>query len=266
MSRDDLLDGREFAVLSDIHGNALALEAALTRIRNASIDRVVILGDLFTYGCNPLEVIDLLESADRDLMMISGNHDEMYPSGGDAYLAGLPDFIRESVRWTRGVLQGRRIALDLAPELEAGPILFAHANPFGFGDWTYMNGGPAIAEAAGTLQARGKRAGVFGHTHRARISIVTADGVVEEHDPAATSIAFDAPFRAAVINAGSVGQPRGTGASMLIARASEQGLECRVEELEYDVDAHVRAILTSEMSALTRKRLADFFRREPTSA
>ena len=48
------------AVISDIHGNADALEYALDEIKLLVPDVTIILGDILTYGCEPLEVLDVL--------------------------------------------------------------------------------------------------------------------------------------------------------------------------------------------------------------
>lgn len=63
----------KFAAISDIHGNALALEAVLADIRGQGIDDIVNLGDHFS---GPLEVgrtADILTGL--DLVSVCGNHD-----------------------------------------------------------------------------------------------------------------------------------------------------------------------------------------------
>lgn len=62
-----------FAVLADIHGNALALEAVLADIRAAGINRIVNLGDVFSGPMDPAGVWDQLEPL--DLLTVRGNHD-----------------------------------------------------------------------------------------------------------------------------------------------------------------------------------------------
>ena len=48
-----------FAVISDIHGNLHALEAALTQIDRLGITEVVCLGDIVGYGPFPHKCVDL---------------------------------------------------------------------------------------------------------------------------------------------------------------------------------------------------------------
>ena len=49
------------AVVTDIHANLPALEAALERIEELEVDRVLCGGDLVGYGPHPNEVCALIE-------------------------------------------------------------------------------------------------------------------------------------------------------------------------------------------------------------
>ena len=61
------------AVITDIHANLPALEAALARIEERGIHRVYCGGDLVGYGPHPNEVCALIE--DRATPTIYGNYD-----------------------------------------------------------------------------------------------------------------------------------------------------------------------------------------------
>ena len=52
---------QRFAVVSDIHGNLSALQEVVNYIRKEDIPKVLVLGDLLTYGCEPNGVIALLK-------------------------------------------------------------------------------------------------------------------------------------------------------------------------------------------------------------
>lgn len=64
------------AVLSDIHGNVVALRAVLADIEALGIGWIVVAGDMVGFGPNPDEVVDLL--AARGAQMIRGNHEKDY--------------------------------------------------------------------------------------------------------------------------------------------------------------------------------------------
>ncbi len=67
-------DVTRIALISDIHGNAPALRAVLSDIKNNSIDSVVFLGDLATLGPAPTETIKMIK--DLGCPCIIGNHEE----------------------------------------------------------------------------------------------------------------------------------------------------------------------------------------------
>lgn len=62
-----------FAVISDIHGNRLALEAVLADIARLGADTVLNLGDVAAGPMDPVGTLDLLGSL--DLPTVMGNHD-----------------------------------------------------------------------------------------------------------------------------------------------------------------------------------------------
>lgn len=62
------------ALISDLHGNALALDAVLRDAARAGYDQLVCLGDVATLGPRPSEVLARL--ADLRCPCILGNHDE----------------------------------------------------------------------------------------------------------------------------------------------------------------------------------------------
>lgn len=61
------------ALISDLHGNALALDAVLKDIARVGVERTVCLGDTATLGPSPTEVLTRLR--DLQIPCIMGNHD-----------------------------------------------------------------------------------------------------------------------------------------------------------------------------------------------
>jgi putative phosphoesterase len=64
----------KIALFSDIHGNAIALEAVLKDISSRNIDIIFCLGDLVGYGAYPNEVIELIRN--NHVPTIMGNYDD----------------------------------------------------------------------------------------------------------------------------------------------------------------------------------------------
>lgn len=77
------------AVISDIHGNALAFEKVIAEIKREAFDQVVCLGDAVQGGPQPAETVALL----RDLgwPVVMGNADEWLLSGVETGRDPIPD-------------------------------------------------------------------------------------------------------------------------------------------------------------------------------
>ncbi len=103
------------ALLSDIHGNAIALDAVLADIdRQGPVDEYWILGDLVAVGPQPIQVLDRL-TALPNVRFTRGNTDR-YVTIGDRPLphledvladpAHLPAFaeVAQTMAWTQGAL------------------------------------------------------------------------------------------------------------------------------------------------------------------
>lgn len=237
----------KIAVLSDVHSAAEHFRDALEAARAEGFDRLVILGDLLTYGPDPVETIALAEDAlsNDDAILIKGNHDLLYMDGPerDAYASRLPDWIRESVDWTASQLDNRGRIDDLPwqDEWSDGRLLLSHANPFAAGDWTYVKDDESAAAAAAALEARGFGWGVFGHVHRFR-----------RYLPANS---------ARVATVGSIGQPRDKAEpfSQWAMLTSEPQFSIEQRRVERGWDSTAEKIRKTSMSEATRERLCQFY-------
>ena len=67
------------AIISDIHGNAIALEALLDDVQHAAVDSIVCLGDAIQGGAQPTQVLARLRALGCPLVM--GNADHMLLTG-----------------------------------------------------------------------------------------------------------------------------------------------------------------------------------------
>lgn len=255
-------------VLSDLHANARALRAAVARVFAGSCDHVVIGGDLLTYGVDVNETLDLVAELQtrHAATLLIGNHDQLYfdlADGRTEYYAKLPDWLRESVDWTASKidLAQFRARFRWTTEHVMGDVLFAHANPFPFGDWRYLNDEDGHMAAAQALRQRGLRLGVFGHTHRAGVFRARDDRTGQWIARSAEPITLPREGSRFVLNAGSIGQPRETRgmSTMLRLSAGPSSASVLVEDVDYDVTAHVESLETADLSESTRERLCRFF-------
>jgi putative phosphoesterase len=87
------------ALISDLHANALALDAVLADIDRRGVDKIVCLGDVATLGPRPNLVMDRLRGLDCACIM--GNHDEFMLD--DDLLASYKTapVVAEAVHWCK---------------------------------------------------------------------------------------------------------------------------------------------------------------------
>jgi predicted phosphodiesterase len=260
------------AVISDLHSNATALRVALASAEAHGFDLIMILGDLLTYGCDPREVLDLVgETLSRHpSRLISGNHDQMYfdlAAGNTTYFDRMPDWLRETAQWTYEALDGIDFATSLPWEKQVslGGVFFAHANPFAYGDWTYLNKEGELDMAMGALRRQGECIGVFGHTHRGKI-VQYADGcaigIVRKLGALPALSCHIKVGDSAIADPGSIGQPRGAGhfSSLLFIETGESETRFNLQRLNYDIGSHVARIQSSSLSESAKAKLVEYFR------
>ncbi len=92
-----------YAIMSDIHGNELALEAVLrdmdgeSKANGEKIENIFCLGDIVGYGPRPSECISLVR--ERNMVCVRGNHDDL-ACGRYEITDGWNDEAKESGKWT----------------------------------------------------------------------------------------------------------------------------------------------------------------------
>ena len=124
------------ASIYDVHGNLPALEAVLDEVRQAGAEQVVVGGDVLP-GPMPRETLERLLNLDIPTRFIRGNGDRVVlDQMADREAAGLPEQVREVVRWTAGQLAAEHEqALARWPDTVRvevrglGEVLFCHATP-----------------------------------------------------------------------------------------------------------------------------------------
>lgn len=103
------------AALSDIHGNATALEAVLADIAKEKPDAVLIAGDHVLNGPEPALVVDVLRSLPADgTLIVAGNTDIAaadfdYSAAFPWMVDGVPDAIVDAAEWAHDALGPERV-------------------------------------------------------------------------------------------------------------------------------------------------------------
>jgi putative phosphoesterase len=221
------------AVITDIHGNRAALEAALARVDELNIERVYCGGDLVGYGPHPNEVCALI--AERGIPTIYGNYD--YAIGRDLTDCGCAyvdphdrELGQQSVDWTlahthaaaKAFLRG--LPFDLRFKVGEADVHLVHGSPRKVNEYLFADKPASLyerlarAEDAGTL--------VFGHTHRPWIR--EYGGVL-------------------FVNCGSVGKPKDGDprGGFAVLEPDGAGVTVRIERFAYDAGAVARAVVAA---------------------
>ena len=103
------------AALSDVHGNAAALEAVLADIAREKPDALMVAGDLVLNGPEPALVIDVLRGlADDGALIIGGNTDIAvadfdYAAAFPWMTDGVPDAIVDAAEWAHDAIGAERL-------------------------------------------------------------------------------------------------------------------------------------------------------------
>jgi len=235
------------AIVSDIHSNLYALEAVLDAIDAEAPDELWCLGDLVGYGPRPNECCATI--AERADICLGGNHDlavrgtiDLEEFGGEAAVAA---------KWTRDVLepQAQEVLDRLEPAGAAHGVALYHGSardPI----WEYVltdEGALATLELAGTSLV------LVGHSHVALRVVQSEDELAGGVAPADTELDLDGVR--ALLNPGSVGQPRDGDprAAYLMLDLDEQ--HASFHRVEYDVERTQREIRDAGLPELLAARL-----------
>ncbi|MGC8625188.1 MAG: metallophosphoesterase family protein [Phycisphaerae bacterium] len=197
------------AIISDIHANLEALTVVMEEIRRRNIKTICCLGDVIGYGPNPRECLDTV--IENCMFTVMGNHDfaifyEPYNFNTAAENAAYwtrqqfendTDYTRRNRRWrylgdmqTR-VMHPRFMAVHGSPRR---PI-----NEYIFPDDIY-----SASQKIAMIFERVNHLCFVGHTHVPGVFVELPDF----YSPEDLDNRYDITEEKAVINVGSVGQPR----------------------------------------------------------
>lgn len=225
-------------ILSDIHGNLEALDAVLKTKQALSPDRTICLGDIVGYGANPNDCIERIR-AECDVVLL-GNHDAAVFSPTISQY--FNPFARASVMWT-----GQQIAPENLSYLQTLPLihrqeslLFVHSSPKHPEEWDYII---TDADAREALTAFSEQVCFIGHSH--------TPGIFTEKGPRKTLHRGER----AIVNVGSVGQPRDGVKDAAFGVFDTERWEYRLIRVSYDVGGAATKIREAGLPSQLADRL-----------
>jgi putative phosphoesterase len=212
------------AVITDIHANLPALEAALDRIAELEIERVFCGGDLVGYGPHPNEVCALI--AEREIPTIYGNYDYAIARDlddcGCAYISPQDrELGQRSVEWTLAHTDQaakdfmRALPFDLHFQVAYKNVHLVHGSPRKVNEYLFEDKPASLYERLAAAESDDVL--LFGHTHKPW---------VREHG----GVLF--------VNCGSVGKPKDGDPRGAFAVLDGTGadVEVTIERVSYDVE------------------------------
>ncbi|MGE4286675.1 MAG: metallophosphoesterase [Phycisphaerae bacterium] len=244
-----------FAIISDIHSNIEALSVVLDDIERKGIKKIYCLGDILGYGPSPFECLDLL--IDRADVCIMGNHDYAvlyeptnFNFGAEvaAYwtrdtLDAEPDVHIAAKRWKflTGLkmrhsfpltIDGTTINVDLVHASPRRPI-----NEYLFPDDVFASPSKVTAQFNFV-----KNVCFIGHTHLPGVFLEDPDFFTPDELGGFYPLN---PDERAIINVGSVGQPRDRDKRSSYAYVKDG--QVHFVRLEYDIASVAKKIYSIPM-------------------
>ena len=239
------------ALVSDIHGNLPALDAALLHGSNERIDAIWCMGDSVGYGAQPNEVIHRLREVDA--LCVIGNH--------DAAALGLIEtdlfnpVAAEAAAWTMTALGS-----------DALEFLTATAETEAAEDWTFVHGTFAdplweylmsTSNAEAHFNASTTRLSAVGHTHLPLVVWRDAEGRIGGRRPEDGEVVElnEWPGSQICVNPGGVGQPRDGDPRAPYAVLNTATNEVHFHRISYDIATAQRHIAAAGLPSQLAERL-----------
>jgi putative phosphoesterase len=225
------------AVITDIHANLPALEAALAAIDAMDVDAVYCGGDLVGYGPHPNEVCALIE--DRAIPTIYGNYDyaiaRELDDCGCAYVTPHDrELGQRSIEWTLARTDARskafmhELPFDLRFTMGAQRVRLVHGSPRKVNEYLFEDKPDSLYER---LAAKADAdVLMFGHTHKPWIR--SHGGVL-------------------FVNCGSVGKPKDGDprAAFAVLDLVDGTVEAAIARVAYDAAAVAREVEAAGLPA-----------------
>jgi predicted phosphodiesterase len=220
------------ALLADLHGNLLALEAVLAALAREGVEQIVCLGDVAATGPQPRETLQRLRALGCPVVM--GN--------ADAWLLDPPAVASDDPATRRSEEIDRWCAAQLGPQelafmrgfqptvslpLDgAGELLCFHGSPRSYDDILHATTpveelAPLLAEHVAAVLLAG------GHTHERLYRRLGAQTLI---NPGSVGLPLDPPW-----------------AEYAIVSAEDSGLSVDFRRVRFDLDAVVDSIAASGM-------------------
>lgn len=237
-------------IISDIHSNKEALEAALQTLAQRGVDRIVCAGDVVGYGPDPASCIGRLQ--ELGIQTVKGNHDAAV--AGEVSDTEFNRWTQSAVQWTRNQLSKNEKAwlAGLPYQYHAKDFFLAHAAPIHPEDWEYVF---HPYQAPYHFEGFSQRLGWIGHTHIPKLFQLFDQRVTEISGEGDGPIPL-IPGARYLVNVGSVGQSRDGDPRGCVCIFDQSNDEIQLMRFPYEVEAVQRKMHAAGLPKPLIDRLA----------
>lgn len=239
----------KYGILGDIHGNLSALQAVLARMDEVGIDTLISVGDVVGYGAAPNECIALLR--ERRAVVVKGNHDAACVNELDDRT--FNPYARAAVAWTRTALGSadKRWLKDLPLVATLEHCQVAHGTLHRPELFDYIL---SLSDADPSLDEMTRPVCFVGHSHIPLTVMRFAD------EPRRTAYTYETEIdlsetARALINVGSVGQPRDENCETAYALFDATEKRASILRVAYDIETEVARIAAAGLPSVLGERL-----------
>jgi diadenosine tetraphosphatase ApaH/serine/threonine PP2A family protein phosphatase len=238
-----------YGILGDVHANLSALRTVLDAFEREGVERVLSVGDVVGYGAAPRECIALLR--ERDVQVVRGNHDAAVT--GQIDLLYFNAVARQAVLWTQMVLSQEELAwlTDLPYTLHTEHCSVAHGTLHKPELFDYIQ---STTDGDPSLDVMTRPVCFVGHTH------VPLTLLRQRDDPLRTAYTTSDELdltesRHALVNVGSVGQPRDEDPRAAYAIFDSDLERVWIRRVSYDIEQEAQRIRRAGLPGMLADRL-----------
>jgi len=217
----------KYAILGDIHGNLDALDVVLQCIEKEKVDEIACVGDIVGYAAEPSACVRRIR--ELDCHVVAGNHDYAVLGKTDVSCFN-PDALR-SILWTK-----EHLTRDDLDWLDGLPLTVEHED-FTLAHGTlhspeYFDYIQTIYDAQLSFERLDSRVCFLGHSH-VPVTFFDVNPIIYKLDSQIKLM----PDQKALVNVGSVGQPRDQNPLAAYAVYDSESEVVEITRVEYDIAA-----------------------------
>lgn len=236
----------KYGIFGDIHGNLEALQAVLAVMKEEGVEKHLCLGDVVGYGADPSKCIEIVRELDSTV--VAGNHD--FATIERLNIDFFNSYAKEAVVWTRKNISKEDFdflsSLELV-EVVDDIITIVHGS-LNFPEmFDYIQ---TSYDAHLSLQALKTDVCFLGHSH-VPVTFFQRQTVSYTMEPRIVI----GEGEKALINVGSVGQPRDENPNACFAIYDSDDKEARIIRVPYDIDLAGKKIIEAGLPEILAERL-----------